>query len=107
MVVVHLQSGVHRRAKVAGIVMVAIDAGAEVGLPSSMAVPAMALASEVGSGGCNVEQVCGFSVAPKGNGGGGQQQLRAGTRCSGMRDVAFFIHMSEPAKPVWYIELSF
>lgn len=50
----------------AGIVILAIDAGAELGLPSSASLPALALALENGSGGCNVEHVSGMSGAPKG-----------------------------------------
>lgn len=48
MVALYLHSNVYRSATVAGIVMLAIDFGAGLGLPSSTALPALALALEMG-----------------------------------------------------------
>lgn len=47
MVILYLHSNVYRSATVAGMVMLAIDAGAELGLPSATALPAMDLAMEM------------------------------------------------------------
>lgn len=69
----------------AGIDLLAIAAGAEVGLPSPAALPAVALALEVGLEAAMLYKFMASVGAPKGEVGQKEQQLTDGTRCSGKR----------------------
>lgn len=92
---------VYGRAAVAGRLMLAIDAGAQRGLPSSTALPALALALELGLEAAVLNKFLASLVLQRGRGrGGGWGTTDSWNQMLWHKvDIAFFIAMSEPAEP--------
>lgn len=81
-VALYLHPKVYRSSTVAGIVMLAIDAGAGLGLPNSTALPTLALALEMGLEAALLNK---FMASAELQRGKKKQQLAVGTICSGIR----------------------
>lgn len=87
----------------AGGVVLAIDAGAERALPSSTALPALALALQLGLEAAVLNKFLASLVLQRGRGRGGGGGWGTTDSWNQMLwhkvDIAFFIAMSEPAEP--------